>query len=164
MKVVKNFLEQSFFEKLKSIICHEDFAWRYRKQMTSFISDKNKEFFVHSFFNDNKINSEYYYSYIIPILKKLNCKAVIEVRANLNLQKDKNTKSCFHTDYDLPATTAILYINTNNGGTDIKIKNKIKFIKSEENKIVMFPTKTLHRACVQSDTKQRFAINLNYYE
>lgn len=164
MKVIKNFLEQSFFEKLKSIICHEDFPWRYRKQMTSFPPDKNKEFFTYSFFNNNKINSDDYHSLMIPILQKLNCKAVVEIKANLNLQSNKNIKSCFHTDYNLPSNTAILYINTNNGGTDIKIKNKVKFIKSEENKIVIFPAKTLHRACIQSDTRQRFVINFNYYE
>ena len=164
MKVIKNFLEQDFFEELKSIISYEDFPWRYRKSMTSFPADKNKEFFTYSFFNENKVNSNYYHSHMVPILEKLNCKSVIEIKANLNLLSDKNIKSSFHTDQHSPSTTAILYINTNNGGTDIKIKNKVKFIKSEENKIVIFPAQTLHRACVQSDTRQRFVINFNYFE
>jgi hypothetical protein len=61
-------------------------------------------------------------------------------------------------------TTAILYLNTCNGGTELKIKEKIKFIKAEENKIVIFPSKTLHRAVTSTDADKRYIINFNYVQ
>jgi hypothetical protein len=72
-------------------------------------------------------------------------------------------KSGWHSDYNLNNTTAILYLNTCNGGTELKIKKEIKFIKAEENKLLIFPSKTIHRASTSSDTDIRYILNLNYF-
>jgi hypothetical protein len=159
MKEIKNFLEINEFKKLKNLILNLDFPWRIRENMTP--NDKNI-YFTYSFFNENKINSELYNEYIIPILIKLKCKALIQVRANMYLNKLFN-KSGWHIDYNLNNTTAILYINNCNGGTEFKIKGKIKSIKPEENKIVIFPSNVEHRAFSSTDMDRRYIINFNYF-
>jgi hypothetical protein len=166
MKEIKNFLPKEQFKQLQSLIFDINFPWRIRSEMV--LGDKNM-FFGHTFFNYLQPRSEYYYSLIVPILEKLNCKAVIEVRSNMYFNKLFN-KSGWHIDHDVMKeemnehTTAILYLNTCNGGTELKIKEKIKFIKAEENKIVIFSSKTLHRAVTSTDADKRYIINFNYVQ
>jgi hypothetical protein len=159
MKEIKNFLPIEQFKKLQNLILNLDFPWRIRESMTP---DDNNIYFTYSFFNENKINSELYNEYMIPILIKLKCKALIQIRANMSLNKFFN-KSGWHTDYRLNNTTAILYINNCNGVTEFKINEKIKSIKPEENKIVIFSSKIEHRACTSTDVDRRYVINFNYF-
>tara|TARA_R100001509_G_C4877167_1_gene218918 strand:+ start:659 stop:1138 length:480 start_codon:yes stop_codon:yes gene_type:complete len=159
MNVIKNFLPKDQFKEIKDIILNDDFPWRIRNSMTD--TDKNI-YFTYGFFNNYKINSELYIPHIIPILEKLNVIAPIQVRANLILNKIFN-KSGWHIDYPYDSTTAILYLTTSNGGTEFKINNKIKFIKAEENKIIIFPAKTQHRGCTSTDVDRRYIINFNYF-
>lgn len=155
----KNFLPIDQFNKLKNLICNLDFPWRIRNQMTS--TDKNI-YFTYSFFNNNNITSEAYQEYIIPILEILKCKAVVQIRANLFIS-DLFKKSDWHTDYDFGCNTAILYLNNCDGGTELKIKNKIKFVKAEENKLLMFNSNVSHRVCSSTNAAKRYIINFNYF-
>lgn len=159
MKEIKNFLSLEQFKNLQNEIFHEDFPWRLRKSMTD---TDNNIYFTYSFFNDGSINSDLHNFLIRPILNQLNFKAVIEVRANMFLNKIFNY-SGWHTDNNWNSTTAILYLNNCNGGTELKIKEKIKFIKAEENKILIFPSDTKHRVCTSTDADRRYIINFNYF-
>ena len=160
MKEIKNFLPVQEFKKLQNLIFHLDFPWRIRKSMTNL--DENI-YFTHSFFNNYTVNSDYYKEYIIPILIKLKCVSPMEIRANMFLNKLFN-KSGWHTDYNFNDRTAILYLNNCNGGTELKIKNKIKFVKAEENKILIFEGNVEHRACTSTDVDKRYIINFNYFD
>ena len=163
MEVTKNFLERNFFQDLKKLITESEFAWFQRKTMIKGTSN-NLGYFTHSFYNNHKINCDTYFKYIIPILDKLNSKAVIEVRANLTPSVFfKNKNSNFHTDNNFNCKTAILYLNTCDGGTEFKIDNKIKFIKSEENKIVVFDSNIEHSGVTSKNANFRYIINFNYF-
>ena len=145
MKVIKNFLEKNFFQDLQNLITQSEFAWYQRKTMVEGTSN-NLGYFTHSFYNDNRINCDTYFKYITPILNKLNSKAIIEVRANLTPSVFFKEKNCnFHTDNSFNCKTAILYLNTCDGGTELKINNKIHFVKAEKNKMLIFNTNTEHR-------------------
>lgn len=159
MKIINNFLPFEQFKKLQNLILNLDFPWRIRESMTN--DDKNI-YFTYSFFNKNKVNSELYDEYIIPLLDQLKCNAPIQIRANMFLSKIFNV-SGWHADYNLNSSTAILYLNNCNGGTEINIEEKIEFIKAEENKLLIFPTKTLHRVRTSTDTDRRYIININYF-
>jgi hypothetical protein len=159
MNIIKNFLPENQFKEIKDKILNNDFPWRIRNSMTD--TDKNI-YFTYSFFNDYEITSELYRSHILPILKKLNILAPIQIRTNLILNKLFD-KSGWHVDYNYDSTTAILYLNTCNGGTEFKINNEIKFVNAEENKIVIFPSKTEHRGCTSTDSERRYIINFNYF-
>ena len=89
MEIIQNFLNKNFFEDLKELVLESEFAWFQRKTMVSDSTD-NLGYFTHSFYNNHKINCDTYFKYILPILDKLDSKAVIEVRANLFSLKKKN--------------------------------------------------------------------------
>jgi hypothetical protein len=165
IKEIKNFLPLEEFKAIQNLILDLEFPWRIRNTMSKV---DNNIYFTHSFFNNNSINSNYFSSFITPILNKLNCKAIIEIRANMVLNKIFD-KSGWHIDHQIleeekDHTTAILYLNTCNGGTELRIKNKINFIEAEENKIIIFSSKTFHRAITSTDADKRYIINFNYFE
>jgi len=163
VEITKNFLDKNFFKDLQKLVTKSEFAWFQRKTMDAGTTN-NLGYFTHSFYNNNRINCDTYFKYIIPILEKLNSKAVIEVRANLTPSVFFKDKNCdFHTDNNFNCKTAILYLNTCDGGTEFKIDNKLKFIQSEENKIVIFDSNIEHRATTSQNSDFRYILNFNYF-
>ena len=67
---------------------------------------------------------------------------------------------CKIEDAPFKCKTAILYINTNNGITIFETGEEIK---SEENKIVMFPSNLKHTGTTHTDEKVRVVLNINYF-
>ena len=162
--IIKNFLNKDLFKNLQKLILESEFPWFQRKQM---VANKNDDlgYFSHSFFNKDKINCVYFNTHILPILSKLNVKKIIEVRANLSpscFYKNKN--SAFHIDNNLKCKTAILYLNDCDGGTELKIDNSIKFVKAEENKMLIFDSDIQHSGTVSKNVDFRYIINFNYFE
>ena len=156
----KQFLNTDFFKKIKNLVMDKDFPWRRRNNMTTDVKDKM--YFTYCFYNDMIEKSQFYEPYIIPILKKLNAEAPIQIRANLTIS-ELFKKSQWHNDYNFNCKTAILYLNDCDGGTELKINNKIIFIKASANKMLVFDTKVLHRAITSKKQPIRYIINFNYF-
>ena len=157
ISVTNNFVDNDLFNELKKILMSENINWFWRNTMTGM----DNYFFTHCFYNNEKIESDFFEPFIVPILKKLNYTKVIQVRANLSLKKEKSFQSNFHKDYDFNCNTAILYINTCNGYTILSNINKIK-INSEENKMLIFNSQIEHAGVSQTDCERRIIINFNY--
>ena len=138
----------------------QDFPWRRRDHMTRNPSDKM--YFTYCFYNDMTPTSDLYEPYIIPILKKLQAHAPIQVRANLSIS-ELFKASQWHSDYKFKCKTAILYLNDCDGGTELKIDNKIIFIKADANKMLIFDTLILHRGLTSKKEPMRYIINFNYF-
>ena len=156
-------MEPEFFKRLQELINYKDFNWHYHKNMTP-NSKIDLGYFTHSFYNEHEINSDYYYKYILPILKELNASAVIQVRANMTPSVFYKNKKCeWHVDYPFVSKTAIFYINDCDGGTELKINDKVVFVKAEANKVLIFDTSTLHRGTYSKDVDFRYIINFNYF-
>ena len=154
VKIIKNFLDQQDFINLKEF-CLGNCNWFYRRHMTW----NDAPFFNHCFYNLHRVQSDHY-DLVLPLIKKLDVKAVIQIRANIVLAKEKPYKSDLHTDVnDLNSTTAIYYLTTCNGYTLIGDKK----IKSIENQIVIFDSNIKHQMVSQTDTPERVVINLNYF-
>jgi len=157
-KVIDNFLQKDIFENLKLFLMSDEVGWYWKEHMT-----KNDNFFFnHCFYNNDKPRSHVFEKFIIPLLIKLECKALIEARANLMLKKNICYQSNFHIDRKFNCKTAIFYINTNNGYTLLDKNKKIK-IKCVENRMLIFNSKILHAAFSQTDVERRIVINFNYF-
>jgi len=122
----------------------------------------DKMYFTYCFYNDMTPTSDLYEPYIIPILKKLQANAPIQVRANLSIS-ELFKASQWHSDYKFKCKTAILYLNDCDGGTELKIDNKITFIKADANKMLIFDTLILHRGLTSKKEPMRYIINFNYF-
>tara|TARA_Y100000361_G_C11089930_1_gene305872 strand:+ start:94 stop:645 length:552 start_codon:yes stop_codon:yes gene_type:complete len=166
-KVIHNFMNEIAFETLQHLIIDSDFPWFKRERQVYTKDKKELGYLTHSFYNNYCPNSSYYNDYIIPILKQLGVASVIQIRANLTPSVFYIERgSAFHCDYkfESPSKTAILYLQTTNGGTEIKINNKTKFIKDEANKMLIFDSDVKHRGVVSTDSDFRYLINFNYFE
>ena len=156
-QIHKNFLDIEFFEKIKNLIMDQDFPWRRRDKLREGII-----YFNYCFYNHMIPLSDLYPLYIIPILKKLHAEAPLQIRANMLVSGLFKT-SRWHVDYEFKCKTAILYLNDCDGGTELKINNKIIFIKADANKMLVFDTPILHRAITSKEEPIRYIINFNYF-
>lgn len=157
-KHIKNYLNKEDFNNLKNNFISNSFPWYLSNVIKE---DKNIYQFVHMFYIENKINSNFFYL-IEPILKKINPVALIKIKANLITKTSKNIEHGMHTDINPPSskiTTAIFYCNTNNGYT--KFENKTK-IKSIENSFISFDSNVKHTGSSCTDKEMRIVINFNY--
>ena len=163
-ETIKNFLPEDKFKRIQKIITSDYFPW-YQKNGDEYSKSEIEEGFLsHSFFSFNKVDSVYSDQFMGDIYQILKPKALIQVRANLFFSSFFNNKKAkWHMDYKYNNYTAIFYINTTEGGTEFKINNKIKFIKAEENKIVIFNSNTLHRPFLSPTREKRYIININYF-
>ena len=91
-------------------------------------------------------------------MKKLNIKKLMRVKANFTEKKDKNYESKMHIDFQ-DCTTAIFYLNTNNGHTKFRGLNKIE---SKKNRVVIFDSNLYHCSMDCTDEPYRIVFNFNY--
>ena len=159
-KVIKNFLDKDKFIKIKDIVTGEDFPWFHKSN-----NEIEGGYFSHALFHNNDVNSTFNKILTSDIYEVLNPVAVIGARANLLLSSlFCGRKSKWHTDYDNNNFTAIYYLNSTDGGTEVKDNNDIKFIKAEENKLLVMKGHVLHRALPSPDVEKRYILNFNYFE
>ena len=91
-------------------------------------------------------------------LDKLEVKELIRIKPNLNVKTEVPIQTGYHIDYP-DATTAVFYLDTNNGGTEL---NKTTFVESVANRIVIFDSNIQHTGVTCTDQKKRIVLNINY--
>ena len=135
MKIIHNCLSNKEFKTLQTTLTSNDFPWFYRE------AEVKKE----------------------TILEKIKCTSLVWVRANLLINKSTPIRSALHRDMgSSKGTTAIFYVNSNNGFTLLKTDKGDVKSSSEENKLIIFDSQTLHQSVRQTNTNQRITINFNF--
>jgi len=158
MIIQKNFLTKKDFSFLNEKMTCNTFPWYFNKKNHEDSSIFNRQF-CHVFFNNYQINSNYF-ELITPILNILKPKALIRIKANMNLPSENIYKNLPpHVDFDFHCKTAIFYLNTNDGFTSIEDKS----IGSEENKMVIFNSQKKHYGTNCTNQPYRIVINFNYF-
>tara|TARA_Y100001972_G_C7617373_1_gene309584 strand:- start:647 stop:1159 length:513 start_codon:yes stop_codon:yes gene_type:complete len=67
----------------------------------------------------------------------------------------------FHQDNIKHNKFSIIYnLHNNDGGTEFKIDDEIKFFKSNESQVLFFPSKLIHRGVASKTSPNRFALNI----
>jgi hypothetical protein len=163
MKIIDNFLNQEEFNNIKNVMTGRYFPWYYAPCANNNNDNLSQlTYFFYTAENDTPVSGDI--KLIKPILNKLKCTALIRIKANLTYPSI-NKKEFYHKDnYFKNATTAVYYLNNNNGGTKFKLKSKIKFIESKANRMVIFPSHIEHSVVRHSNNDSgRFVINFNYY-
>ena len=163
MRLIHNTLDQEAFHKIKNTIMSNDFPWYLAPKTND--SDHDKEDYrnnqlIHCFY-DNGVPFSPHIAMLEPLFKKLKTKALVRVKVNLLPRTDKKVIFEMHTDNDFNCSTAIYYINTNNGETIFENNKKVK---SEENKTVIFPSQLKHAGTTNTcKNANRLVLNINYF-
>ena len=163
--IIDNFLDTKIFDELKFKLLSNTFDWYYNDYILYKDENTKKDSqnyqLIHFFYKENHgITSESFFI-IKPILDKLNIKLLLRVKANLN-PKTETTKIIgdYHIDSDMNNTTAIFYVNTNNGYT--KFQNGKK-VNSVSNRLVLFNSNLKHVGFSCTDQNVRVLININFF-
>jgi hypothetical protein len=163
IKVIENFLDKDSFYLLKKEVESDMFPWYFNvvvleKDLNKKMLNKYNFQFTHTFFINEKINSDYI-NILETLINKINPSEIFRIKIN-NLPVSKNKiEHGYHIDYP-NATTCIFYINSNNGYTKFKKNNK-KII-SKENKIVFFNSNLQHTGSTCTDSSSRIVLNINF--
>ena len=160
-KVVDNFLEQQDFIALKNALMSFQFPWYYNDSVST-LENEPFYYFTHLFYCNYRITSDFF-ELIEPIIQKINPKAIIRIKANLNTKLFTKAENAFHLDYGYPNSGAIFYVNDNDGNTVIKdLNNNEVEIKPIENRMLFFNPEYLHKSTHPTNSKRRVNINFNY--
>ena len=170
MNIIDNAISKTDFTAIQDLMLSAAFPWYFNKYTINeqTASDNLNDFqLTHSFYDDNGeygyIGSEYF-DLMKPIIRKLNSRCLLRIKANLRtVAPEKDMIEGWHTDYPdaVNMTTAIFYVNSNNGYTLFKASKKK--VESVENRLVIFPTNLEHCGVSCTDNKQRIVINFNYF-
>jgi len=156
-KKIDNFLSEEDFIPLSDMLNSFYFPWYFNDQIC-YESDGLSQF-THTFFEEltRSPNSDFY-PLVECFLDKLEVKELIRIKANLNVKTEVPIQTGYHIDYP-DATTAVFYLDTNNGGTEL---NKTTFVESVANRIVIFDSNIQHTGVTCTDQKKRIVLNINY--
>ena len=104
---------------------------------------------------------EWYEKFIIPVIGKNS--VMDRMKANLLTKTPSFIENEFHVDDPTkkPFTTAIFYLNSNNGYTKFKDNTKVE---SKENRLIRFPVAKEHTGSSCTDENIRVVINFLYME
>ena len=166
-EIIDNFLDLEELKRIQDLIFSRSFSWHmpppYSTCHTGASVEEDFMYFNHFFFDNHIPLCKSYHSIIVPILRKLNSAAPIDVKS-LVIFNRLFDKCDWHRDHFHDATTTILYLNNCNGGTELKINDEIKFVQAKENRVLIFPSQTDHRPCTSTDVNLRYIINFNYFK
>ena len=158
MEVRDNFLDDIHLTLLDELINNTYFPWFLQEEQVGGADDGC--WFSHKIYNDNAPQSDIYIPLIDIFKNYLKYVSLCRITANLLLRQEYPSISDFHTDFeDEKITTAIFYMDTNNGVTEIQGGDRIECVR---NRLLMFPATTLHRAIGQTDTTKRVVLNFNF--
>lgn len=166
MQIIDDFLDQRTFNSIRNFMLSEEFPWSYidvkvqHQDSDDELSHLYNTQMCHLFYADFKPFTQYF-DLIAPLVAKIDPVAILKIKANLTFRTHRPIISSWHTDnQERSATTAIYYLNSNNGQTIFKNGDKFD---SVENRLLVFPSNLEHTGSTSSDTDYRAVINLNYF-
>ena len=162
MKILDDFLPIQQFQSFQQLFFDKDFPWFYNDSLANLVRGQDQFQLTHSFFDIRhpfKCTPSKSKSLLLPLLTKLSPKYILRIKANLRPRTSNPVLSPFHTDTDIPHTTAIFYINSNNGYTLFKDDSKVF---SKANRLLLFDSSLEHSGASCTDQNDRIVLNINY--
>lgn len=160
-KIIDDFLKKSDFLKIKESLLSNEFPWYYTKVLDRTpVSMEAKEYnfqFTHTFYKDSKPISNAVFL-LDPIINRISPDNILRIKANLNIKTEKIVEHGHHVDFN-ECTTAIFYVNSNNGKT---IFQNGSVVESLENRLLVFNSNLMHSGTTCTDENVRCVINFNY--
>ena len=180
VQIFDNFLETKLFKPMQEILLGPNFSWVYNDkivaekyngiiQLDNVDVVRHQDDYVFQFTHLIFVGPQGDWSdqtwNITPVLNAIDPSAWVRIKINLGTRDPEHTMGGWHTDAKIGTlstniTTAIFYMNTNNGYTLLETEEKID---SVENRLVVFPCDMLHTGVSQTDTKLRVTLNLNFF-
>jgi len=176
IEIQDNFLHYEVFNTMYRTLAGQDFPWFVNMAKVMHVARMvDPELQAKEIYNWQMVNYLYtggqpqstYYEAVLPLVNALQPRALIRIKANLNHHTDNLIEYDYHTDCGeygsdefAGATTAIMYLNDNDGYTFFKDGTRVE---SKANRLVRFPVGTEHAGTSTTNEKFRIVLNLNYF-
>jgi hypothetical protein len=161
MKVIENFLPEEEFKKIEDRVFSTYFPWYFQDGIVTNNDGNGK--LTHLLYADGRVNSDEF-SLFNPVFSKFNMLTILRAKLNCLPRIETVRENGMHKDIDTNHnfTTAIFYLNTNNGYTKFETGEKVI---SERNKLVVFDGHLQHSGTTNScKTLRRVLLNINFIE
>lgn len=158
IKIIDNFLEKDTFIGIQNILMGDKFPWFFN-DFKSDADDIHNYQFTHTVIRGNGEIESKFIKHMKPFFDELDIKKIFRIKINLTTKTEKLFNHVYHTDIPLLCTTAIFYVNSNNGKTIFKHGEDVD---SVANRMVIFNSNLEHAATSHTDEKTRVVINFNY--
>lgn len=164
MEVVDEFLQPRQLKALVGAVLADSFPWEASEILANRqLPEAHNRQLVHGFFLEKP--GLHYRSPRLPLLDAvlagLQPRALLKAKLNLSPRQDTHVEYGMHVDTRRRgATTAILYLNTNNGYTLFEDGTRVA---SVANRLVLFDAGTRHTGASCTDTGFRLVLNINMF-
>ena len=165
VKVIDNFLPPYSFRQIQSVMMGDEFPW-YLNDGILYKGDPNYQL-THALYDESGLigcptfrQNSHHMVLFDYCLKNLGVKKLLRIKANLNPSQTYHQRGGYHIDYR-DVTTAVYYVNTNNGWTHIKGYGKVKCV---ENRMVIFDSNLQHEGVTCTKGKVKIVVNFNYID
>jgi len=160
IQIIDNFLPLPLANQLSDIVSGAEFPWYYSPSIATSNQTSDLYYFTHTIYEGLTPKSQIF-ELVVPILERLEVKALIRAKANLFPNIGKYVEVDKHVDFAFNHIGAVYYINSNNGYTILSDGQKIE---SVSNRILIFDSSQLHQSTFCTDQKTRLNINLNFFQ
>lgn len=168
LEVIDNFLEEDQFRYIEHVMTSDSFPWFYSPAINVDPTLAKESRYDYQLFNTmyaapNHTSDQF--KLINAIIAKINPRILLRVKANFAPTSDRIIEHGMHQDVQVGddlldiCTTAVLYLNSNNGYTKFENGDTVTSVR---NRLVSFPSKTFHTGTTCTDEKCRIVLNLNY--
>ena len=171
IKIEDNFLAQGDFDNIhERLVASKSASFPWYLRYRYYAGDGNEldsYQFTHTLYEYGAPYSSDF-QYLDSLIDLLQPMTVWRITANLLTRLPILVENEFHVDMPELSieeqknwTTAVLYMNTNDGYTEFEDGTKIE---SVANRFVSFPTNWMHRGTSCTDQQTRVIINFNYFK
>jgi hypothetical protein len=165
MLVLDDYLDRHLFLSMKAALQAASFPWEQSQILSekaaAHLAPGDNHQQVHGFYLKKPgifLRSDQLWI-IMPIIDKLNPISLIKAKINRSPRKEYHIEYGLHVDTRRRgATTAIFYLNNNNGYTLFDDGAKVL---SVENRMVLFDSTRLHTGASCTDADDRLVLNIN---
>tara|TARA_A100001011_G_C14143003_1_gene770554 strand:+ start:488 stop:1033 length:546 start_codon:yes stop_codon:yes gene_type:complete len=174
IQIIDNFLpEEQFYNFTEAVTTAQQFgncdatAYAEESSNLNFAEQMSQAIMFRRMVNGAEVSDCYIHlqAQIQDILKLLKVKRLWLMRLNCTFGQKERYQGTFHIDnlwsdyLKKYGKISILYLNTNNGGTQFKDG---PFVESVANRCVIAPMLAEHAGVWATDTKLRYVLNFNY--
>jgi len=164
IQIYDDFLSDKAFLHIQSIFFNPKFSWLWCDNIVHppQCDELDDYQFYRVLYEEGNANPQVLED-LMPIFNhpKINCGRVIRVKVNCNPRSNRIVRNGFHIDTSAKCTTAVFYVNSNDGYTEFEDGTRVESIA---NRFVTFPSHLLHSGTTCTNQKRRVIINFNYYD
>ncbi len=161
IQIIDNFLDPKEFEAIKNLMESGEFPWYFNRSKV--YSGDGKFQHVHTFFKYKEGRNSEYLEMWNNFMNKIEATKCYRIKANMTLKLSSQIAddSEWHIDDQGDALkTAVFYINTNNGYTELESGVRVG---SVANRACIFDSTLKHRGVGHtSPDHHRIVVNFNY--